>query len=85
MTKARLGMQAPSFFFGAWSSRAIPAYLRALRNTERMFPLSRHEVTYPSNGVRECYTRALEERGLTEECFSSSTQKSFKLGGAYRR
>eukprot|EP00752_Nemacystus_decipiens_P003898 g3578.t3 len=53
--------------------------------TDVILPMPGSGVTYPSNGVAECYTRALEERGLTEACFSSSTQKSFNLGGAYRR
>lgn len=45
----------------------------------------RSGVTYPSNDVKECYTKALEERGLTEACYSSSSQKAFSLGGMYRR
>lgn len=47
--------------------------------------VSRHGIKYPANAVRECYTRALEERGLTEECYSSSTERAFTLGGMYRR
>lgn len=45
----------------------------------------RFGVTYPANGVKECYMKALEERGLTEACFSSSSQRVFSLGGMYRR
>lgn len=45
----------------------------------------RFGVKYPANGVRECYVKALEERGLTEACFSSSSQRVFSLGGMYRR
>lgn len=42
-------------------------------------------MTYPTNDVGECYKRALKERGLTEACFSSSSEKAFILGGMYRR
>ena len=45
----------------------------------------RFGVSYPTNGVKECYTKALEDRGLTDACFSSSSQKAFSLGGMYRR
>ncbi|CAM9851642.1 unnamed protein product [Ectocarpus sp. 6 AP-2014] len=55
------------------------------RVTDVVLPMPGSGVTYPANGVKECYTKALEERGVTEACFSSSTQKAFKLGGAYRR
>ncbi|CAM9677210.1 unnamed protein product [Ectocarpus fasciculatus] len=57
----------------------------AFRLTDVVLPMPGSGVTYPTNGVKECYTKALEERGVTEACFSSSTQKAFKLGGAYRR
>lgn len=69
----------------ACSSRVINACTPTYSLTLHLFPLSRSGVTYPANGVAECYTRALEERGLTAACFSSSTQQSFNLGGAYRR
>lgn len=47
--------------------------------------IARFGVSYPTNGVKECYTKALEDRGLTDACFSSSSQKAFSLGGMYRR
>lgn len=53
--------------------------IHALINTPRS------GVKYPANLVKHSYTRALEERGLTEACFSSSSHKAFNLGGMYRR
>ncbi|CAN0520914.1 unnamed protein product, partial [Ectocarpus sp. 12 AP-2014] len=41
------------------------------RLTDVVLPMPGSGVTYPTNGVKECYTKALEERGVTEACFSS--------------
>lgn len=63
--------------------RSLNALASALASTNAS--VARFGVSYPTNGVKECYTKALEDRGLTEACFSSSSQKAFSLGGMYRR
>ncbi|CAM9532147.1 unnamed protein product, partial [Choristocarpus tenellus] len=50
-----------------------------------VLPMPGTGIMYPTNGAKECFGKALEDRGLTFDCFNSSSEGAYHLGGAYRR